>query len=365
MEVFGRDYELLIYTVPTNVVQNDFPSNPATIMSGLDLNTVPVEAVAVTGLQMTAEIKSSAKGQGGKGNGAIISIVNLSKVLREQVSKAETMVTLRIGYAGGVTDVYSGFVERAQHTNTKQEVITTLTCRESANVLNSVRVAKAFPVLSRYNDIFEYFAKIFRLNGVPTGKLDIDGFSAYVQGTTKEIPIEIPSGSEFKRYGFDPTILVGGYVIDGFLSQELDRFCEYTEYQWYIVRNRLYIEPANTAFQQAQGIDTTVTGGRSSVEYYQLNSRNVLGDIEPLNDTSAKSKEDETKKGTGVKFKVYANPAISVDKFLNIPSDIEDYAGDYKITDVKHTLDFRGSSWFTVIEAQRVRTVQGGSVTGF
>lgn len=160
-----------------------------------------------------------------------------------------------------------------------------------------------------------------------------------------------------KEIGVDRTIfnsvnmnspIIYGYPLSGTKREMLDELSEKYGVSWQIDDNVLYVhdnDRGNTEnFEQAY----VISAKTGLIE----NAYRTSGDVR-------RSKKDKVKIQS-VQFKTLLNPDI-------VPGDIvklEDtlITGWYKITDLRHTGDYRGASWFTECRATAIEKVSVSNV---
>lgn len=352
---FKRKYRLLVtYTAITKTTikpnyvtafeYRDFVSDGTTVREVSESNTV-----AITELQMTADVRMDLTSEDSNEQSSIISIYNLSKETLSKVSIRGNKVILEAGYESDgdqMPMIFSGFVEKAVTRYSGTDRVTTLYCRAASGITSTVRTSVQIDEADdtsvsgkTYKDAFEKVIEGFKSNGLSVSETSINlDFSGNIQ---LKSPAETP--------------LRGGFATDGYLRDSLSNLCSMFGFTWYIHKNILYVHPYR--FKEFRDI--------------YLLEPDAIKSLEPIEDQENKSTSD-LNAISGVRLRVFLDGSIRPDMVIRVPKIPElagaydtgsfDLSGDYVVTKIMHELNFLGGGWDVVMECTSA-TKDSGNIT--
>lgn len=331
-EVFNHRYELFVGKPSELIERHNAPTGfegqiPATIKSPdntisiatggyVDYVTVPNGAKLITQpIQMEADVKYSIGNTPGTPQSATIKVFNLSDDTLNFI-EATAAVVLKAGYAtdAELPVIFVGQVERAFTNRIGADNVTTLVCKEAANLLKAAKFVGSYPENQTYNFILLQLIKVFQDNGVPLG-----GF--------EESDRSIQSVKEDVAYS-------------GKLSTILTKVCKSIDYTWFLSKGRLYVQPVE--------LDRPLA-------FIEPARNQVIGTLKPNDDKTAIASKDKKGKPAGVKIDLFLNGEIGINTYLRLGAEFNTFEGDFKAESVRHRLNWQNGPWQTSIETQRVK----------
>ena len=280
--------------------------------------TTELDAVLITDLHFTANIKSTNKTTSTSASNATFTLFGLHPQTRDIVERVNNYVILKAGYAWqkDLPIVYTGQVQFVDTVKDAPEVITTLECKEGYTLRDSIKVSYSRPYQKvrqdTFEDVFRDLAAIYQSNGIAIGRLVLDEANITA-------PYETPVPSK--------TPLSNGWRFGGLLSDAMDKLCSEFDYTHYIVNSKLYVQPKRYDKMVSQvEVDTTQI---KSIRKQQSNS----------------GVSSTTPNNPGVAITLQLFGEIDISKKLKVLDG--DYSGTYKITAVSHNLSYEGQEWDT------------------
>ncbi|QDP59459.1 MAG: hypothetical protein GOVbin4162_33 [Prokaryotic dsDNA virus sp.] len=328
---YNRKYELIvskpiedISVDPANPYRNTPLENESIVFKSTDnyqkINRL--QNVIIDSLHFTADIETSSKTSGSKGNTATIKIFNLSNESRSIVENVNNYVVLNAGYESdgdSLPIVFSGQVQKAYSERQGSDFVTILVCKDGYTPSNSVRLSYRANRGKTYADVIRDFAEEWRKNGV-----------AY---TSDSLVLDEPTViAPVVEATAQNTVLERGYIFSGFLRKAMDEVTEMFNLVWYIENNTLYVHPK--FYKKMIGEVVVNSGSIISIQSSQDNSKT----------TSSNSEKK------GVRLKLFLDGRIKSYKRIKIEDT--DKAGTYRISSVSHRLQYEGSEWYTIVEAE-------------
>ena len=279
-----------------------------------DYSTETTDALKISDLQIEASIKYNTAPSGKSVQPAEIKIYNLTETAINFIS-GQSSVILKAGYRDdeAIPVLYIGQVISVSTERLGEDIVTTLLCGDGVNVIKNSKYEKTYNKGGTYGAILSDLITQFSEKGIPKGDF-IEG-----ERTTKVTPRAV--------------------IASGLLAEALAEVCGAIDYVWYISLGKLYIQPKE------------IDGLKETVKIIEANVKGTIGVLDDKSSTTSFSKSDKPK---GIKLTTFLNGNISTNTTLNV--SFGKHAGDYKITSVAHTLNFRGDAWETVVECQRLNT---------
>lgn len=277
-----------------------------------DYATATVNAITISQLQIEADILYNISPKGKGSQPATIKIYNLSQTNINLIT-AQSSVILKAGYAPQKTlpAVYIGQVTQVYTRQVGPDIVTTLICGDSKNIIKNAQYNKTYVKGTTYGSILKDLLNQFSDKGAPLGE--------FTEGerTAKAI------GRALTR--------------EGSLASSLSAVCNEIDYVWYVTLGKVNVHP-----KEKSGFIETV----------DILESNVKGVISLHDDKSGVPTFSKEAKPQGVKLTTFLNGNITTNTTLNIK--FGPFKGSYKITSVSHSLNFRGEAWDTDIECQRI-----------
>lgn len=338
---YSRYYELLVGFPETYKLQdpvypslNVSDSNSLTFDTPLNfmaIQTSEGQGVEVTENQLVASINGNVESKGSNARNCVIKVFNLSEDTVRSLTQNNLKVILKAGYKedydnNNLPVIFSGQVKYSKRVNKRQENYVELTCQDGFTPSNAIKINKSLKSNPSKSvtalDVFNYLISVWNNNGIASTDSSI---------RFDDLPIH-PSTVPFR----------GGWVGEGYLRDLMDELCDSFNYQWYIVNGVLYIQSAFTnRVREAIELDMSMVKGISDGEQ----------DLKADANTPSKNR---------VTFTTFLNGTISEGKYINVvptedPKEKHTtYYGLYKIISVSHSLDFRGNTWDTKVECEKI-----------
>lgn len=283
------------------------------LFSNVDANTITQSAkVFEDPTQMTFGCKYTTEGSGSAQQTATLELFNLNEDEKNYFNKSPTYVSVAAGYRDTEESIiYSGQVLDYYTYRSGSDLITTVLLKDSYEAIKNIRVSKTYPSNTGYRQIIEDLVSIYSTVGVTVGNLDLS-----------TITYRTPTA----------------HIVEGYLSDILDEVCSGLFLSWFVSHNKVYVFPGK------RGTRGNFTTGMGVI----VTSDNITNTIENKNSSATQLATDEENTG-GIIFSTFLNPNISIDKYLKV--EVEGFEGTYKVTSVEHKLDYRGSDWYTRVEA--------------
>jgi hypothetical protein len=312
-----RKYRLYIGYVKelddkANVVLAGTGENTKTI----DMQSLPTDKnfLLLENFQMKASIHFPKEGSSQKNPQQTIEIINPSKETAAYI-KTGNVVVLEAGYTDDATLPLICATQIIRSTLQKKGDTTTLklTCADAYKVKRKTRINRSFPAQFTYAQAVESITGDLATYGIAS-VLDIDSLRDKQLG---------------KARVFNDTIF-----------EALTDLLQPVNYKWHMAAGQLYIEPKDKKVED-------------SINVLIVTDDNIKNSVEDLQDTSKKDLAESKENGKGVRLTVNLNGNVSKSDGVRLNISDKEKQGQYLITDVKHTLDYEGSAWNTVIECKR------------
>lgn len=346
MSNYLRYYELLVgYPETYKLVNPEYPSLDASSESETSLSFSPeplnfmaIEAeegkgVSIEKNQITASILGNVESKGSNGRSCNIKVYNLSDDTAQSLLSSNLKVILKAGYKedydqDNLPVVFSGQIKKSRRVLNGNENIVELTCVDGYTPSNAIKVSHTLKTTEDKTvtiyDIVDYLVSVWRKNGISSTKTSIN---------FDTLPTDRVNNPAFFR---------AGWVGEGYLRDIMDDICDSYGYQWYIVNATLYIQPkSDNRVRELFELDTSLIksikdGSQDSTVDSNQTSKSRLNIVTLLNGDITEGK------------------LVKIGSQASARSGQDDYFGVYKVISVKHTLDYRGSSWDTELECEKL-----------
>lgn len=345
--LIGRPYGLLAKVLPTTgEVRYIERGTNSTGIPSEDFCTVPQNFQRIAGYQLTAKI-SQTKDQSIKNR---ISVYNLDDDVISKFKK-DDLIILRAGYKRGQNvgveediqhpDIFVGQIIRVSTKYQGQDKITEFLCGEGITIKKNSKVSKSYPPGVSRLDVLRDLAQLSKQQGIPLGGIKLPTFYS-------------------DDYKVLQSSLLSGYTAKGNLFEEIERFCESVNMRSFTALGKLYIESKKVVTVDGESPRVPLTSSTAGVvtsdrvtstTVFKVTPEAIKGRIFPMEDNSGtSSKAEGSSERTGLKFTLYLDGRISVNKVMRLlEQDEESYNGDYEITSVNHNIDYRGSTFETEV----------------
>ena len=285
-------------------------------------NTDGVRVIEIRDLHIEANIRIG-KGKGFKNNPSTIKIYNLSQDSINKIQK-DSLVILQAGYKDDVDLPYI-FAGQAVSVVTGRDGanrVTSITCQGGHTIQKNVRLSKTFPKGTTYKKVIQGLLDEAAKYGLPTGHFK----------TTSTTPPKDAKNVADKL----SVVLEDGYVVEGNLINSLTDIATGIGFKVYVSLGKLYVEPKdNPALSVVKEIYSSLIKG--SIEPYVASSKSLTGD---------------TTSSEGVKFSLFLDGEITLDKKIQVKDG--NYAGTYDIESINHSLAYEGGEWSTGLELIKI-----------
>ncbi len=328
---YNRKYELIvskpiedISVDPADPYRNTPLDNESLVFKSTDnyQKINKLQNVTINALHFTADIDTSSKTSGSKGNSATIKIYNLSEESRGIVENVNNYVVLNAGYESdgdNLPIIFSGQVQKAFSKRQGSDFVTTLICKDGYTPSNAIRLSYRASRGKTYADVIRDFAEEWRKNGV-----------AYTEDSlVLDEPTVIAPVVESTA---ENTVLERGYIFSGFLRKAMDEITEMFNLVWYIENNTLFVHPKFY---------------KKMIGEVVVNSSNIIS-IDNAQDNSKTTSSNSEKKG--IRLELFLDGRIKSYKRIKVEDTSK--AGTYRISSVSHRLQYEGQEWYTIVEAE-------------
>lgn len=286
------------------------------------------DAVEINNLQIKFKVIKTSSNKDKK-NSAQVEIYNLSEENRKKLEKDYIQVSLSVGYAhtemvtlftGQVVNVTSAKLRPFLSKKSGADIITTLELSELYDVMNGTHVSKI----------------------VPAGKTVGDA----IQEVAKTMPKDVLS-TQMNGIGVKE-VLPDGYPLSGSPSHILDKISSDYNIEWQIDNKMLLISDVDGSFENKNKALVPKIGQMSgmidSPEYINEDAKRLRREVQ------GKTKKHTNPKANALKLKILLNPTIVAGSIIRL--EYADLSGYYKVSEVTHTGDFRGTSWYSELRIE-------------
>lgn len=239
---------------------------------------------------ITAKIKKSNKPEP---NSASITIDNLSEAVRNRISSKEfNLIKLEVGrYTEELRVLFVGTIDKSEHK------------RESSNATTTT-------VLECGDGSIQY-AKSYSAKTLKKGMTD----SQVIDEIIKDMPEITKGAQELPK----DRVLPRGKTLLGNSRDELTRIALRNNCDWSIQDGKLVFVPRDKVLPDSYG--------------YLISQETGMVDSPQKNNDG------------GLSVKMFLNTSIFINSLIRVKSIINDYDGDYKVTDIEYDLSTRGNEW--------------------
>ncbi|MEY1239800.1 hypothetical protein AB7102_19860 [Providencia manganoxydans] len=244
------------------------------------------ESLEMTNLRVTFEVKKTLTPEP---NPAVIQIYNLNSSHRNLLtSKAFNHAALSVGY-DELRLIYSGDIIEVNTHRDGEDFISELICGDGFQAFTSTLVNKTLSAGQRDSDILKENAKAM---GIDTGVTDL------------------PHDRQLPR----------GKVMFGDAREVMHKIAKNNRAQWSIQDSQLTVLPNDKVLADHEGFVLSQETG-------------LIGSPE--------------KSDNGLQLTCLCNPALRIGGLVRVQSIMNEYNGDFKITELSHTGDFMSDQWYS------------------
>lgn len=310
----------------------------------LDYNTIPAEYWAVDDIQIKATVKQSKE----QGVPCTIELINLDPDITKRL-QADALIVLKAGYrqpSGNfiqtkvgegreqLPEILVGQIVRVTTNSSDVDRITKITCAEGITAKKNSRVSRVFLPLTTREGVIRGLLGLLKTQGIPTGRFTLP-----------------PSDS--KEYKILKSEYFTGYSCYGYTMDELEKVCNACSLRVFMAVGKIYIEPAAyTSFSITPLPSNTLP---QSEVIFEVLPDNVKGQVDRVSGDSdnVPSNANGVKDKPSLTLTTYLDGNITIDKVMRLKDfEDEELNGEYRITSVEHSLDYRGGSWETIVTLQ-------------
>jgi hypothetical protein len=264
-------------------------------------------------LQVTFDISKTSDNKN-KTNSAAIEIYNLSDESLKVLDTDYPAAYFSAGYVGiGMKLLFSGQVNNVTTRKSGTDRVTQITMGSGYTNLNHELMSELVPPGSNLKEAAQSFVKAI---GADRG---------------------VFSGTNMN------STLLYGYPMTGTPKEMLDEFCDKHALEWQLEDNVLYIHDNDRGNRENFEEAYVLSKYTGLIE----NAYRVTGD-------RRRSKKDKAKK-QGVQMKILLNPDIQAGDIVKLEDTF--ISGWYKVSDLRHSGDFRGSNWYTELRCTAIEKV--------
>ena len=291
------------------------------------------KAIEITNLQMSFNVTKTSSNKEKKNN-ATVEIYNLQEEHQKLLEEKYVTVRLKVGYAGVVGDnedmtvLFSGQVvdnetkkdHTSRTTRKNTDIVTKLVIDEFFVEMNSKQISKSVPSGRKVRDVITALA-----DEMP----DI---------TRREI-----AGEAIE------TELPDGYPLTGTPRQILDDLSSTYSLEWQIDNGVLYVSDRDGTYMKSTNNVPLIGEFSGMVGRPEFKSANVRR-IQRQN----KHKSTDHIVSDSIQLKILLNPTLTAGSIIKL--EWGDLSGYYKVDEITHSGDYRGSSWYSdlILTPQRI-----------
>ncbi|EPR6388085.1 phage protein [Providencia stuartii] len=244
------------------------------------------ESLEITNLRVTFEVKKTLTPEP---NPAVIRIYNLNASHRNLLTSKEfNRASLSVGYEE-LRQIYAGDIVEANTIRDGEDFITELICGDGFKAYTSSMVNKT---LSAGKSDAEILRENTQAMGVETGVIDL------------------PKDRQLPR----------GKVMFGDPRELLHKIAKNNNAQWSIQDGQMTVLPKDKVLADNEGFVLSQETG-------------LIGSPE--------------KTDKGLQLTCLCNPALRIGGFVRVQSIMNEYSGDFKITELSHAGDFMNDQWYS------------------
>ena len=267
--------------------------------------------VRIVDNHIECSISFSKEGKGSKTKEHVITVYNPDDLFLSK-AKAKNMVVLAAGYntSYDLPLIFASDIKSVETQTLGVNKTVKIVCVEAYQARKRINYVKTFNKNTKYKDIINDMISVFASYGVGLGKFT----------ESKKAGSQVNTSKPFT----------------GLITKSMDKICSASGHRWFIASGLLFVEP--------------IIQDLSTIEAYKITEDMVIETVESSDDISNKSKDEQSTKTKGVKFKVFLNGNISVSDGVEIA--FGDYQGLYLVKEVRHSLSYEGGEWLTTVEAR-------------
>lgn len=271
------------------------------------------DAVMINNLQIKVKIARTSKGDSANIDATTFEIYNMSEETRKYAELEGAVIILKAGYASKseLPILYAGQIKSVSTEKSPPEVITRIVAGDAYVPQKNARISKYYPPSTPKAAVIKDIA--LSLQGVGEGFFATDSLT----------------NSYFN----------GGYSASGKVTDVLSKLCKSLGYSYVIENNRIYISPKEV---EAGSVDYD----KLIVRALSFSESSIKAGSGKMNDNTKDLSNSKTTKA-GYKFNIFLDGRVRTASYVKVTDG--ELAGVYKVTDVVHTLDWRGKDWNTEI----------------
>jgi hypothetical protein len=316
--LYNRAFKLTVFSKP----ETSWEVSKAAQRS-IAAKSVTVDSLVITDLKVVAKIdKTNKDSTPSAGN---LSLYNINDQLKAALMAPSAMVVFDAGYSTqpNLPTLISGNVKSVVTTRQGEDTVTEVEVGDGYTPYITDTVSMNFPKGTRKADVFRQLGA---------------SFTGLAFGEVRSAP------DSFKRDVYDAPMAVAGR-----LSVVMDELCAAEGFLWYMEDGKVYVQPTFYVPSNINVGEGTVLKNPTAfdtVRTYTITEDLVKGSLKPSIDATEKG-EKKTRKG--VTFTTFLDGRIKLNSYLNVK--VENAEGLYRVEKVSHSVDTRGQSWDTKVEA--------------
>lgn len=286
------------------------------------------EAVEINNLNIKFKVIKTSSNKDKK-NSAQIEIYNLAESTRKKLEKDYIQVSLSVGYAhtelttlfsGQVINITSSKVRPFLSKKSGADIITTLELSELYDVVNGTHVSKIVPAGKTVGDAIREIAA-----SMPDGVLSVQMNGRGIQ-----------------------EVLPDGYPLSGNPIHLLDQISSAYNIEWQIDNKMLLVSDVDGTFDNRDKALVPKIGQMSGLidapEYINEDAKRIRREVQ------GKTAKHTSPKANALKLKILLNPTIVAGSIIKL--EFADLTGYYKVSEVTHTGEFRGTPWYSELRIE-------------
>lgn len=324
MALFKRKYSLSISS-PTKLKPD--PSTPWKFSVADAFKELPrtVDTFTVSDVRIQATISTTVNNSASPYTE--IKLYNVSEEVKTKLKEPLAYISLSAGYALDVNQdetneedelpmLFIGDVVESFSLKQGMDVVTVIKAKDSELAKSSAYISVLYNSGTHVRDILKDIVNKY-MPKVSIGDIRV--------GDDEDGTLTIPK-----------KVLNFPFIGYGRVTDVLDELAKDFSLVTYIIGNKFYAH--NKDYKQAR-------------EVVVVEPKNVIDNVFPANSTNSPSVSGTR---AGVRVKLFLDGRVDTSKHMKLEG-FGEFDGDYKIVDVKHTLDSRGKDWFTHVTAAGVK----------
>jgi len=277
----------------------------------IDMQSLPIDKqfIKITEHQITANVHYPRNGSSGKSVQQTITVTNPNESTIVMCRSAN-VVLLEAGYNGDISlpIICATQIVESQVEKQGQDRVLTLICSDAHRVKREISISKTYGASLTYKDVIDDLLTQFITYGVPS-VADLSGLADRQLGRAK--------------------------VFSDGLAEALTNVCNSVGYRWFLSAGIIYVEPK---------VKPSVEVMKRSIRVLPENVKQQIREVKQTINRSPKEKIQER----GISIVLNLNGNFSAGEVVDVT--FGEFEGSYFIRDVKHSLDFEGSQWDTIVE---------------